>query len=94
MIKDTQSNGFYPAFIDRQFDTRRIIFIPIAINLNNIDGTTPCTWDTISLFRVFEGSDYVWKYELLSQGASTTIATKSYVDAAISALRAELGGTK
>ena len=98
MVKDTQSNCFYPALMDRQFDTRRILFIPIAINLNNIDGTSPCTWDTISLFRVFEGPDYVWKYQLLSQGTSTTIATKSYVDTAISALEARVaaleGGTK
>lgn len=90
MIKDTQSNCFYPVFMDRQFDTRRIIFVPLAINLNSIYGTIPCTWDTISLFRVFEGSDYVWKYELLAQGTSTTIATKSYVDAAISALEARV----
>ena len=84
MIKDTQSNYFYPAVMDRQFDTRRILFVPIAINLNTINGSTPCTWGTISLFRVYEGSDYVWKYELLSQGTSTTIATKSYVDNAVS----------
>lgn len=94
MIKDTQSNYFYPAIVDRQLENSRILFTPLAINLNSIDGTEPCTWDVISLNRLNIGGQYEWQYCLLSQGASTTIATKSYVDAAISALRAELGGTK
>ncbi len=94
MIKDTQSNYFYPAVMDRQLEHSRILFTPLAINLNSINGTTPCTWDVISLDRLNIGGQYEWRYCLLSQGASTTIATKSYVDAAISALRAELGGTK
>lgn len=94
MIKDTQSNYFYPAIMDRQLENSRILFTPLAINLNTIDGTTPCTWDVISLNRLSVGGQYKWQYCLISQGASTTIATKSYVDAAISALRAELGGTK
>ena len=94
MIKDTQSNYFYPAVMDRQLENSRILFTPLAINLNTINGTEPCTWDVISLDRLQIGGQYEWRYCLLSQGASTTIATKSYVDAAISALRAELGGTK
>ena len=94
MIKDTQSNYFYPAIMDRQLENSRILFTPLAINLNTINGTTPCTWDVISLNRLSVGGQYEWRYCLLSQGTSTTIATKSYVDAAISALRAELGGTK
>ena len=98
MIKDTQSNYFYPAVMDRQLEHSRILFTPLAINLNTIDGTTPCTWDVISLNRLNVGGQYKWQYCLLSQGASTTIATKSYVDAAISALEARVaaleGGTK
>ena len=94
MIKDTQSNYFYPAVMDRQLENSRILFTPLAINLNTINGTTPCTWDVISLNRLNIGGQYEWQYCLIAQGTSTTIATKSYVDAAISALRAELGGTK
>ena len=98
MIKDTQSNYFYPAVMDRQLENSRILFTPLAINLNSINGTTPCTWDVISLNRLNIGGQYEWQYCLLSQGASTTIATKSYVDAAISALEARVaaleGGTK
>lgn len=98
MIKDTQSNYFYPAVMDRQLENSRILFTPLAINLNTINGTTPCTWDVISLNRLSIGGQYEWRYCLLSQGASTTIATKSYVDAAISALEARVaaleGGTK
>ena len=98
MIKDTQSNYFYPAVMDRQLENSRILFTPLAINLNTINGTEPCTWDVISLDRLQIGGQYEWRYCLLSQGASTTIATKSYVDAAISALEARVaaleGGTK
>ena len=98
MIKDTQSNYFYPAVMDRQLENSRILFTPLAINLNTINGTTPCIWDVISLARLSIGGQYEWQYCLIAQGTSTTIATKSYVDAAISALEARVaaleGGTK
>lgn len=73
------SNYYYPAVIQKA-DTYTFNFLKASVNLNSVAQNSALNWDIIRLTSNDNGA--TWKYSRIANN-STTIATKTYVDNAV-----------
>ena len=76
------SNYYYPAVIQK-VGTYTFNFLKASVNLNNVASDGALNWDVIRIYSNDNGA--TWKFTKLAT-SSTTIATKSYVDNAVSGI--------